>query len=344
MELKNQYMILIGVVVIVLLLFGSFMKKKKYVGGKKISSMYGIENTKYYKRKLLIYKILRVTATASFILTIAVSFLLLAGPYTTYEENEEQYKRDIILCMDVSSSVDELNSTLVEELKNTVKQLKGERFGIVIFNASGVMICPLTDDYEYVISTLDEIHRCLDVEDSEDSDDLEDSEDSDEYDWGYKAHYLMDGTLIGVDERGSSLIGDGLATAACDFPDMNEDRSRIVLLSSDNGLEGTPIFELDEAADLCVDKKITVYGIGTKLMYDDDRDGMQSAIEKTGGKFYMEEESGTVSNIVEDISKEAKSLVKGKTIVREIPWIEVPVTFLCISFALQLLSVKILKL
>ena len=334
MELKNQYVIIIGVDVLVVLLFGSFLKRKSYAGGKKISSMYGIENTEYFKRKMRMYRVLMAVATGSFIATIAISFLLLARPYTTLKENEEQYKRDIILCMDVSSSVDELNASLVEELKDTVKQLKGERFGIVIFNTSGVMLCPLTDDYEYVLTVLDDIHSSLTVDSSSD----------DDGDWTYKMHYLMDGTLVGCEERGSSLVGDGLATAACDFPDISEDRTRIVILSTDNQLDGTPIFSLDEAADLCSKKKITVYGIGTNLMADTDMESMKSTVEKTGGKFYLEEESGTVGSIVDSISKEAKSLVKGRVIVKEIPWIQVPIILLCISFALQILSVKLLKM
>lgn len=333
MELKNQYMIIIGVVVLVVLLFGSFLKKKSYAGGKKISSMYGVENTEYFKRKMRMYRVLRAVATGSFIATIAISFLLLARPYTALKENEEQYKRDIILCMDVSSSVNELNTSLVQELKDTVKQLKGERFGIVIFNTSGVMLCPLTDDYEYVLTVLDNIHSSLTVDSS-----------ADEMEWVYNMHYMMDGTDVGGEERGSSLIGDGLATAACDFPDISEDRTRIIILSTDNELDGTPIFWLDEAADLCLKKKITVYGIGTNLMADTDMASMKSAVEKTGGKFYLEEESGTVGSIVDRISKEAKSLVKGRIIVKEIPWIQVPIILLCISFALQILSVKLLKI
>lgn len=333
MELKNQYMIIIGVVVLVVLLFGSFLKKKSYAGGKKISSMYGVENTEYFKRKMRMYRVLRAVATGSFIATIAISFLLLARPYTALKENEEQYKRDIMLCMDVSSSVNELNTSLVQELKDTVKQLKGERFGIVIFNTSGVMLCPLTDDYEYVLTVLDNIHSSLTVDSS-----------ADEMEWVYNMHYMMDGTDVGGEERGSSLIGDGLATAACDFPDISEDRTRIIILSTDNELDGTPIFWLDEAADLCLKKKITVYGIGTNLMADTDMASMKSAVEKTGGKFYLEEESGTVGSIVDRISKEAKSLVKGRIIVKEIPWIQVPIILLCISFALQILSVKLLKI
>lgn len=333
MELKNQYMIIIGVVVLVVLLFGSFLKKKSYAGGKKISSMYGVENTEYFKRKMRMFRVIRAVATGSFIATIAISFLLLARPYTALKENEEQYKRDIILCMDVSSSVNELNTSLVQELKDTVKQLKGERFGIVIFNTSGVMLCPLTDDYEYVLTVLDNIHSSLTVDSS-----------ADEMEWVYNMHYMMDGTDVGGEERGSSLIGDGLATAACDFPDISEDRTRIIILSTDNELDGTPIFWLDEAADLCLKKKITVYGIGTNLMADTDMASMKSAVEKTGGKFYLEEESGTVGSIVDRISKEAKSLVKGRIIVKEIPWIQMLIILLCISFALQILSVKLLKI
>lgn len=336
MELKYQAILYIGIVVIVILAALTFVRKSGYKDGKKISSMYGVEQSAYFQKKMRIYKVMRGIMAVTLLAAILLSFILLARPYTISKEKQDEYKRDIILCMDISSSVDELNKSLVGRLQDTVSQLKGERFGIVIFNTSGVMICPLTDDYEYVQQILDEIKNSIGAASDMDSDlDLE---------WMYKMHYLLDGTLVGNEERGSSLIGDGLATAACDFPDLGEDRTRIVILSTDNDLAGTPVFTMDAAADLCVDKKVTVYGIGTNNMSDDNMENMKSAVNKTGGKFYVQEESGTMDGIVDDISKQAKSLVKGKAITKEIPLVKVPVIMLAICFVMQLAASKILKM
>lgn len=331
MELKYQFVLVIGLLVVAVLLFLSFVKKANFTEGKKIAGMYGLENSAYFKRKQLIYKILKVLISFSYIATVAISFLLLAYPYTTSLEKEDQYKRDIILSMDISSSVDDLNMKLVDELKDTVNELKGERFGIVIFNSTAVMICPLTDDYEYVISVLDEIHNSLEMTNNTEDDD-----------WLVAMEYRMAGTLGG--ENGSSLIGDGLASSVYDFPEISEKRSRIIIFSTDNDVQGTPIYTLQEAANVCKKNEVTVYGIGTAEMYPNNAEDMRIACEATGGKMYRQGESGNVESIVANINKEAKSLVKGKVTTREIPLVKVPIILLCITFAMQIIVAKFLKL
>lgn len=336
MELKYPYILIIGLIVIAVLIFLSFFQKKKYSDGKKLSGLLGIEESAYYKRKIIIFKMLNVAITATYIVAIALGFFLLAKPYKVATEVEEKYSRDIILTMDVSTSVNDLNLQLVEQLEDTVEQLKGDRFGIVIFNTSSVMICPLTDDYEYVIEVLEQIKTSLKEATAEEWSD----------DWLYNFDYITEGTVIGSDERGSSLIGDGLASTVCNFSDIDtdKDRTRIIIFSTDNDPQGTPYFTLDEAAQVCADKKITVFGIGTELMYDEAASQMKDAMEKTGGKFYMEEESGSVEDIVENINKEGKNLIKGKTIEREIPIANVPIILFAVAFLMQLVFIKMLKL
>lgn len=333
MELRYQFIFLIGIVIGAGLLFVTFFKDSSYRGGKKIASLSGIEDSAYFKRKKIIYGILSGLLTGTYIFTILVSFFLLAMPYTTKKEKEEAYKRDIMLCMDVSTSVDELNVKLVDELKQTVNELKGDRFGIVIFNTSGVLIAPLTDDYEYINNMLEEIRVAFEKKGDYSSDD-----------WHFNSDYFIAGTLVGNETRLSSLIGDGLATAVYDFPDLDEDRKRVVIFSTDNDLAGDPIYTLDQAADLCVQHNVTVYGIGTKLMNDRNEQEMKAAVEKTGGAFFKEEEAGTVDSIVDNISKETKNLVEGKTYIREIPWVKIPIIILCISFGLQIVLARLMKL
>ena len=66
-------------------------------------------------------------------------------------------RRDIFLCMDVSYSIYELNADLVESLEEVVEGLDGDRFGICIYNTSTVLYVPMTDDYDFVISKLEEL-------------------------------------------------------------------------------------------------------------------------------------------------------------------------------------------
>ena len=87
----------------------------------------------------------------------------------------------------------------------------------MIFNTSPVLLTPLTDDYEYVKDQLDLIAQCLKSRNEVNLDDAFSSG----YDWIYYQAYISSGTLIGNEQRGSSLIGDGLAAAAIDFSDAS---------------------------------------------------------------------------------------------------------------------------
>ena len=211
--------------------------------------------------------------------------------------------------------------------------------GILIFNSSAVMLSPLTDDYEYIISVLDELKNCIKYRiESEESEEVAFDEN-----WFYLNSYIIDGTLSAPGDRGSSLIGDGLATSVYNFPNLEEKQTRIVILSTDNDLQGTPLVTLSEAADICIKNNVVVYGIGTEEMLAEDIEEMEAAVTKTGGDFYLQEESGTVKQIVEDIEKKGKNLVKGKKEIRQVELVQIPAILLFASVFLMLLFVKITK-
>ena len=263
------------------------------------------------------------------ILVVVSTFLLMSKPYTSKRVQDEKYCRDIILCIDISTSVDYLNENLLDKLKKTVDELKGERFGIVIFNTSPVLLTPLTDDYEYVKDQLDLIAQCLKSRNEVNLDDAFSSG----YDWIYYQAYISSGTLIGNEQRGSSLIGDGLAAAAIDFSDADKERTKVVIFSTDNDIQGTPVATLDEAADICVSNNVTVYGVGTKEMTPENKKSMKNAVEKTGGKFYLEEESGSFGEIVSSIEKLSKNLVKVRMVDVETPELLYPFVLMLVLFA-----------
>lgn len=329
MELRNQWIILIGIPILLIFVFIRLKNKSGFKGGTKIIGLSNLEEEPYFKKKLLQYRILRTILVISCIAAMVASLFMLARPYKKIETQKETYSRDIILCMDISTSVDELNLQLVQNLKDTVKTLRGERFGIVIFNTSAVMLCPLTDDYDYIIDTLSQIETSIKSHDTDSIDD------TDSTDWLYQYDFLFEGTLTGNEERGSSLIGDGLATSVYNFPDLDKKRSRSIIFSTDNDLAGTPLVTLSQAADICKEHNVVVYGIGTTEMYDDNKQEMKSAVQKTGGSFYLQEESETTKNIVEKIEKESKQKIKGKTEIREVDLVAVsgnPFVLFCISY------------
>ena len=346
MGIKNIYVIWIGLFVIILLIALLLIRIKKentYKGGKKVVNNTLIDDDPYYKKKLVQYKIYMTALTTACLAGIAVCFIMLTRPYQAETDKETIYNRDIILCIDISTSVDYLNMNLVEELKDTVNRLNGERFGIVIFNTSPVTIVPLTDDYEYVIEQLDKIKEALNIRIETTNGNL-DYDTYDNLDEIIKLDdYISAGTLVGNEDRGSSLIGDGLAAGAYEFCDEKNERTKVMIFTSDNDLQGTPIFTLNEAADICVENDITVFGVGTKEMYQDDRDEMKAAIEKTGGKFFLEESSGSFDEIANDIEKMSKSLLREDTHIKTTDIVELPFVILLLLVSTMIVTTKILK-
>lgn len=305
-------------------------KSETYRKGKKVTGLETLKQDPYFKKKLKQYRILLVLRGFFAIACVLSCVLMLLRPSRTEETTKELYDRDIYLCMDVSTSVTELNMALIERLKDTVKQLDGDRFGIVIFNTTCVQLVPLTEDSDYILTVLDELKEHM-------KDFTPDNPDA------ILNNYMLAGTIEGSEERGSSLIGDGLATCASDYPNQEEDRTRIILLSTDNDLQGDPLYTLDEAADFCRKKDITVYGIGTQNMESANAESMKQAVEQTKGRFYMEESEGTVSQIVDSIEAQEKKMRQGGTKVRkvEMPWISL--NLLLFSVGGWLLVNKLLK-
>ncbi len=318
MEVRYKVMLYIAVAlfaVLFILAFVPFGKGlKKYKKGKKAANVFYTQDTGFFRRKLAAYKVFTFFTVFFCCLSIVASTILLARPFRKETVVEEKYTRDIFLCIDISSSVDSLNAHLIKELKGIVDEMQGERFGLMIFNTSPVLLVPMTDDYTYIQERLDEIEDNL-------------NERYENYDfYNYDDSYISTGTLVGSDVRGSSLIGDGLSATVFAFPDLEEDkeRTRLIIFSTDNDLNGQPHISLDEAADLCVRNDVKVYGIGLADMNKHRRNEMRDAVEKTGGKFYEESVSGTHKSIINDIERETKSFIREEPVDKETEYVVIP--------------------
>lgn len=325
MELR--YPILIIIVAISILLSFIFFKKKKeqYTIGSKIANTQYLKSTNYYKKKIKEYNLIKKIVYILFSCCIIAATILITRLAKVDTNDINQYNRDIFLCMDVSSSVDELNIELVESLKNTVNKLHGERFGISIFNTSSVILVPLTDDYEYISNVLDEIKKSIKANNTFEYGKYNGN------DYFYVRNYIYSGTLEGNETRGSSLIGDGLASCVYSFSNLNDERTRIIIFSTDNDLAGTPLVTLEKAAKISKSKGIKVFGIGTKTIKNENRIEFKNAVENTHGKFY-EHSNSTVNSIVKDIEATSKSLLENQIEIRKTDIPQIPFIIMIISF------------
>ena len=330
MEIAYPILIVISIPILIALILIKFKKANLYLQGKKVANSKYAQQTDYYKGLIRKYRLLVISIKTMCIICIFISVVLTARIIKIDKLEKELYNRDIFLCMDASRSVSDLNSGLTESLKEIVKNLHGERFGISIFNTSSVVLSPLTDDYNYINSILDDLHTSFDV-----------SRGVGEYS-SYYDQYTLSGTIVGNAERGSSIIGDGLASCVYNFPNLEEDRTRIIIFSTDNELAGKEIYTLSEAAKLAKKNKIIVYGIAPSTIFPTDMLTMKLAVESTGGKYYTEGTDATVKDIVNEIEKTGKSLMKSKTENRIIDYPEVPFVLLMVSvIVLYILNKKV---
>ena len=343
MELKYPLALYICAGVAAALVIATFVTlklKRKYKGGKKAYLPDYLKNDSMFKTRLVWHTILKYVLIFLIIVSIVISGFLMARPYKTESKQLANYNRDIILCMDISTTCDHLNAELIDKLEDIVRELNGERFGIVIFNSSPVLLCPLTNDYNYILQVLDKVKEGLKMRLDFTNGKILFSDKLYEMD-----AYITNGTLVDNETRGSSIIGDGLAAACLDFYDYEEkpDRTRVIILSTDNDLLGEEIVTLPEAGEMCQQRDITVFGVGTEIMDPDQRQMMKDTVEGTGGKFYYGEDRDMVENIVDDIRAQIATLddTQYEIVENEMP--EKSFRLLVFTLSLMLLVAFILK-
>lgn len=206
MELMYPIVIIICLIFLVIL-FIKLNKKKAYIDGKKVANTKYIKETEYYKEKVKKYNTLSNLIKSLSVICIVITSILVARPVKIQTKSEDKYNRDIILGLDISTSQCEVNLKLIEKFREIIPNIEGDRIGIVLYNTSPIVYCPLTDDYNYVNECFDTISEQLEIAIEND---------------GYPpVTYEVNGKTepmlwyggVGADSdtKGSSLVGDGLA-------------------------------------------------------------------------------------------------------------------------------------
>ncbi|SEE69156.1 vWA domain-containing protein [Ruania alba] len=251
-----------------------------------------------FKSRLSRYRVfLLCLAVVLFGSSIATGFLV-ARPVDREVRSEELATRDIVLCLDVSGSMIEYDTEIVQRFLELLPSFHGERIALSIYNSTSRTVFPLTDDYTLVEEQLTEAAEALDF----DVDSLDD--------YSYDAAALdrllqfLAGTE-GLGQDASSLVGDGLATCALAFDLEDEERSRSIIMATDNEVFGEPLYTLPEAADLVAERDITLHGFYAGAVTPDSaaqQKEYQDAVEAHGGLFYASDDPDAVSGIVDEIS------------------------------------------
>ena len=328
MELEIMYkeLIILVFIIVIVLLLGVKKGESKYTKGVVVANTKYVKNTKYYKRLLFKYRIYKILIKVFCIFLIFLCTILTARYHSFYSVGEEVSNRDIMLCMDISGSVNNLNNNLVKTMKKTVSELKNERFGITVFDSNPFSLVPLTTDYQYVISMLDKVEEALKTKYNPFSPNTS----------SYKRDFLYAGVQnTGDSNRGFSLVGDGLAYCASSF-NKDDKRTKIIILTTDNEVIGEQLVDIGEATNYCRNNNIKIYSIGTEEIFDTSKDELVSISKLTNGKYYDFKDYSTddISNEINKLSKSSITKVN-YTYTRDYPEKIIP-------FILVLLPVLVL--
>ena len=312
-------------------------KKKKFKKGIIVANTKYVKRTSYFKILNAKYHLYNILIKITCIVLIFLLAVLSSRLYEVNKHDEEYNNRDIMLCMDFSGSVSNLNKDIIKTMEETVKTLKEERFGITIFDSSSINLVPLTSDYNFVLYTLelmgeyygknaeidysqckgvtgiDALSKCInDVNRSR---------------YNAQSKYLRTIFTSGISAMpGSSLIGDGVASCAKSFT-TDDDRTKIIILTTDNATNGTQTITVSQAGAYAKKKGIKVYPIGTKSIKNDTKlkNGLINLASTTGGVYYDHEEYSTdeISKKIEELNKSA--IIKTTYVTKkELPEIIVP--------------------
>ena len=152
---------------------------------------------------------------------------------------------------------------------------------------SAATVFPLTDDYDFINGELDSAWRALTGDPEYDS--------------------FFAGTFNG---RGTSLIGDGLATCVSSFDKVDLQRARSVVFATDNHLAGRPIIDVDEAGELAKAKGVRVYGLNPEESGpDDEAVQMRHVVTGTGGRYYAMGDQTAIKGIVDAVQAQEATLI-----------------------------------
>jgi len=262
-----------------------------------------LANTSYlsrlptYRRRMRLYR-LALGGVGIFALVASLgAALLVARPAERDVRSEVLATRDIVLCLDVSGSMIEFDTEIVQTFSRMVESFDGERIALSVWNSTSRTVFPLTDDYALVTEELAEAARALDF----DLDALFPSAEG-----LRRLEEFITGT-ISLDPNSSSLVGDGLATCAYAFDEGESERSRSIILATDNQVLGDPIYTLQEAADLAAERDIRLYGLFTasdEAYSVQNEESFRQAVTGHGGLFYHADDPEAVDAIIADIASQ----------------------------------------
>jgi hypothetical protein len=267
-------------------------KRNYYVTLDIVASELGHSISALEKRQS-VYKRMTKIATVVFVIVLLLTFFLASRPAKITKTSAKMASRDIVLCLDVSGSTLAYDREILQNYQNIISNFTSERIALSIFNSTSRTVFPLTSDYNLV---QDKIQNAIDIlQPIRQSTNLDNVSSSD----AEKINDFLKGTSLKTDS--ASLIGDGLASCAMQFDDVdanNENRPRYIIFATDNILSGNSIFSLSDAASYAKTKNINLFGIysgDASQIGAENEVQMKKVIQENSGTYYALQSSASTS-------------------------------------------------
>jgi len=232
---------------------------------------------------------------------LAGAAVVAARPVEERVIQPETRSRDVMLCLDVSGSMTDVDAEVIEVFSRLADDFRGERVGLTIFNSSPVQVFPLTDDYAFVREHLDSVRESFEYVDD--------------------VPEFWVGTL---NSDGASLVGDGLAACALGFDNPDQKRSRSIILATDNEVNGAETVTLDQAGAYAASLDVRVYAIDPVAAGSSTGAALEKMATATGGRYFGLHDATTVDGIVDEVQAQDAAVLKGQPRIVKVdvpgPW------------------------
>lgn len=237
-------------------------------------------------------------AFVCFLIAVIATSVSAGAPVDRYVKHDKSASRDIVLCLDSSGSMLPYDSKIGGAFRQIISHFEGERISLQLWDAYSMTMFPLTDDYDMATDVLQDMSDTIDTGLIQVGGKIS----------GTRELFEYLEPVLDENQEVSSLVGDGLASCVMGFDHNDKQRSRTILLATDNEVYGDGVYDLSEAIEFAKKQGVTVTalypGSDTNLGYQAQQ--LRDEVRKTGGDFYDASSPSAVDSVVRQIEAEQK--------------------------------------
>ena len=237
-------------------------------------------------------------AFVCFLIAVIATSVSAGAPVDRYVKHDKSPSRDIVLCLDSSGSMLPYDSKIGGAFRQIISHFEGERISLQLWDAYSMTMFPLTDDYDMATDVLQDMSDTIDTGLIQVGGKIS----------GTRELFEYLEPVLDEKQEVSSLVGDGLASCIMGFDHNDKQRSRTILLATDNEVYGSGVYDLSEAIEFAKSQGVTVTALypGSDISLSSEALQLRDEVRKTGGDFYDASSPSAVDSVVRQIEAEQK--------------------------------------